>query len=121
MNDRLVLLRCLVELRPQSAEEPDDHRSLPPHIAVAQGPSSTLGIVKFLAEKLSKSVLLKDAGGMLPVRIAAASDAPLDVLYYLAVHQVTGIDLRRQSSSHRPRPPPAAQTPEAELDELSQL
>jgi hypothetical protein len=49
---------------------------------VAQGPLCSLNIAKLLAEKLSKTLQVKDARGMLPVHIAAASDAPLGVLYY---------------------------------------
>jgi Ankyrin repeats (3 copies) len=101
-NHQLALLRFLVARRPQSPEVPDVHGATPLHIAVAQGPSSTLGIVKFLAEKSSKSLQFKEFHGMLPVHIAAASGAPLDVPYYLTAKRPESI----YGGNPRPRTAP---------------
>jgi ankyrin repeat protein len=76
-NHQLALVRSLVVARrPQSLEEPDVHGATPLHIAVAQGPSSSLGIVKFLAEKSSKSLQFKDAHGCSPCTLIPPAVLP---------------------------------------------
>jgi hypothetical protein len=55
----------------------------PLHVAVARGTCS-LDLAHLLVGQSCGSVRTRDANGMLPLLLAAATDAPLDVLFYLA-------------------------------------
>jgi ankyrin repeat protein len=90
----LEVVRYLVRQRPEAVRERDGRGSLPLHVAVSTRPASTVlggkaeaGILKALVDAWPQSIHEAGGGGgpdgLIPLHLAAASDAPLLVVFWL--------------------------------------
>jgi hypothetical protein len=85
---------------PESARHRDRRGCLPLHLALAHKHLRLEG----LAEAWPESNHLPDPSGLYLVHAAAASDAPVDALLYLALMWPEALNNRNEVSSSCPRP-----------------
>jgi ankyrin repeat protein len=104
----LELVHAIVAKRPESVNDTDDGGATPLHFAVALRPPSQ-DLVEFLVRQPFPTVQARDDRGLLPLQVAAESDAPLELLYWLAVAWPEAVYSDRQAPTQtyidRPKRP----------------
>jgi Ankyrin repeats (3 copies) len=95
------VVRYLVGCWPGSIYERTNDGSLPLHLAL-ESRRPDMATLRFLLEQWPDSIQEADDRGMLPLHLAAVSDAPLDLVYFLASKWPGAVLPRHETGSNDP-------------------